>query len=305
MAAPIDLNLIRAFAAVHASGSFSEAAKQLGVPRSSISRAIAALEAELALPLFQRTTRKVTTTAVGAELYERVAPHLQSLTGALVNLPEQSQQVTGTLRVTATVDLGTMVLAEACARFVRRYPDVKVEVELGDRVVDLAREHFDLALRLFARQPKNSSLIGRKVGAVTLQLFASPAYLARCPAPRTRAEVGEHEWVTYAGLEVLSSGRGKRGESGREPRVRGNDMFFQRELLRNGCGLGALPTFMAAEDVASGRLVRVLPEWVLFSSRVLLVHPPHKQLPRKVSAFQELLLELLRQRPISSADHSV
>jgi DNA-binding transcriptional LysR family regulator len=82
-------------------------------------------------------------------------------------------------------------------------------------------------------------------------------------------------------------------------------MFFQRELLRNGCGLGALPTFMAAEDVASGRLVRVLPEWVLFSSRVLLVHPPHKQLPRKVSAFQELLLELLRQRPISPADHSV
>jgi DNA-binding transcriptional LysR family regulator len=279
------------------------------VPRSSISRAVAALEAELTLALFQRTTRKVTTTAVGIELYERVAPQLQSLSGALVNLPEQSQQVTGTLRVTATVDLGTMVLAEACARFVRRHPDVNVEVELGDRVVDLAREHFDLALRLFARQPKNSSLVGRNVGTVTLQLFASPGYLARRPAPRTRAEVSEHEWVTYAGiplpLPLTQPGRGKRRESGTLPRVRGNDMFFQRELLRNGAGLGVLATFMAAEDVANGRLVRVLPDWVLYSSRVLLVHPPHKHLPRKVSAFQELLLELLSQRPISSVKHSV
>lgn len=306
MEAPIDLNLLRVFAAVHASGSFSAAAAALGVPRSTVSRAVAALEARLSLPLFQRTTRKVTTTRVGLELFERVAPQLHGLSSALTNLPEQGQEVSGTLRLTATADLGTMVLAEAIAHFVRRYPETHVEVELTDRVVDLSREGFDLALRLFARQPKSSSLVARKVGTVTLQLFGSPAYLARSPAPRTPQEVSGHEWVTYGTLPLtFTTARGKRRDLTALPRVRGNDMFFQRELLRRGCGLGILPTFMAAEDVANGALVRVLPDWVVFSSSVLLVHPPHKHLPRKVSAFQELLLELLRQRPISPAKHSV
>ena len=298
----MDLNLLRSFAAVHASGSFSAAAAQLGVPRSTVSRAVAALEQQLALVLFQRTTRRVTTTPAGVQLFERVAPQLESLSAALADLPEQGDVVSGTLRVTCTADLGTMVLAEAITRFVRRYPETHVEVELTDRVVDLVRENFDLALRLFVRQPRNSSLVGRKLGKVLLQLFGSPAYLARCPAPRTPAEVSEHEWVTYGTLPLtLETSRGARRAVTALPRVRGNDMFFQRELLRNGCGLGVLPTFMAAEDVASGALVRVLPDWVVFSSNVLLVHPPHKQLPRKVRAFQALLLELLSQRPISPA----
>lgn len=306
MAAPIDLNLLRAFAAVHGKGSFSGAAAELGVPRSTVSRAVAALEERLGAELFQRTTRKVTTTPLGRELFERVAPQLASLSGALASLPEQSSGVSGTLRITATHDLGTMVLAEIVSRYVRRYPDARVEVELTDRLVDFARDNFDLALRLHAKRPKSSSLIARKVGTVVLQLFGSPAYLARHPAPRTPADVSEHAWVTYGSLPLtLTTARGKRRDVTALPRVRGNDMFFQRELLRNGCGLGVLPTFVAAEDVASGALVRVLPDWVVFSSSVLLVHPPHRQLPRKVSAFQELLLDLLAQRPISPAKHSV
>ena len=303
VAAPIDLNLLRAFAAVHASGSFSVAAAKLGVPRSTVSRAIAALEEELGVALFQRTTRRVSTTHVGLKLFDRVAPQLESLSHALTDLPESEDVVSGTLRVTCTADLDTMVLAEAVTRYVRRYPGVRVEVELGDRIVDLVRDDFDLALRLFAKRPKSSSLVGRKVGTVVLQLYGSPAYLARFPAPRTPAEVSEHEWVTYGSLPLtLTTARGARRDvTTAPPRVRGNDMFFQRELLRGGCGLGVLPTFMADADVASGTLLRVLPDWVVFSSSVLLLHPPHKHLPRKVSAFQELLLELLRQRPISAA----
>jgi DNA-binding transcriptional LysR family regulator len=301
----MDLNLLRAFAAVHAHGSFSGAATELGVPRSTVSRAVAALEEQLSTALFQRTTRKVTTTPVGRALFDRVAPQLTSLSRALATLPDESPGVSGTLRITTTHDLGTMVLAEAISRFVRRYPEVRVEVELTDRLVDFTRDDFDLALRLFAKRPPSSSLIGRKVGTVVLQLFGSPAYLARHPAPRTPAEVSEHEWVTYGSLPLtLTTARGKRRNVTARPRVRGNDMFFQRELLRNGCGLGVLPTFVAAEDVASGALVRVLPDWVVFSSSVLLVHPPQRKLPPKVSAFQELLLAMLAQRPISPAKHS-
>ena len=301
MSAPIDLNLLRAFAAVHASGSFSAAAATLGVPRSTLSRAVAALEEQLKLSLFQRTTRKVTTTPVGVSLFERVAPQLDSLAGALVDLPEQTDVPSGTLRLTTTPDLGSVVLTEAVARYLRRYPEVQVELELGARLVYLVREGFDLALRIARARPKSSSLVARKVGDIFLQLYASPSYLARRAAPRTPAEVSEHEWATYDTLPLtLSSQRGKKSVVvAAAPRVRSNDMFFQREALRAGCGLGALPSFLADGDVTSGALVRVLPDWVVFSGSVVLAHPAHRHLPRKVSAFKELLLELLRQRPIS------
>ena len=156
--ATIDLNLLRAFAAVHAAGSFSAAASQLGVPRSTVSRAVAALEEQLKQSLFQRTTRKVTTTPVGVSLFERVAPQLDSLAGALVDLPEGSDAPSGTLRLTATADLGSMVLTEAVARYVRRYPETNVELELTARVVDLVREGFDLALRVATTQLKGCLL---------------------------------------------------------------------------------------------------------------------------------------------------
>jgi DNA-binding transcriptional LysR family regulator len=298
--APIDLNLLRAFAAVHASGSFSAAAVTLGVPRSTVSRAVAALEEQLKLSLFQRTTRKVITTPVGLSLFERVAPQLESLDGALVDLPEQADAPSGTLRITTTPDLGSIVLTEAIARYLRRYPAVQVELELSARVVDLVSEGFDLALRVARTRPKSSSLVARRVGEIVLQLYASPSYLARRPAPRSPAEASLHEWATYDTRPLsLSSSRGAKSVIAPASRVRSNDMFFQREALRAGCGLGALPSFLADADVTSGTLVRVLPDWVVFSSSVVLIHPAHRHLPRKISAFQELLLELLRQRPIS------
>jgi DNA-binding transcriptional LysR family regulator len=300
--APIDLNLLRAFAAVHAAGSFSAAAATLGVPRSTVSRAVAALEEQLKLSLFQRTTRKVTITPVGVSLFERVSPQLDSLAGALVGLPEAAGAPSGLLRITATADLASVVLTEAVARYVRRYPEAQVELVLTARVIDLVREGFDLALRVASKQLRGSSLVGRKVGNVMLQLYASPAYLARRSAPRSPAEVSEHEWTAYDTLPLtLIAARGSRRVVAPAPRVRSNDMFFQREALRAGCGLGVLPSFLADADVTNGTLTRVLPDWVVFSGNVLLVHPAHRHLPRKVGAFQELLLELLRQRPISSA----
>jgi DNA-binding transcriptional LysR family regulator len=175
-----------------------------------------------------------------------------------------------------------------------------VELDLTVRVVDLVREGFDLALRVTTKQPKSSSLVGRKVGSILLSLYASPTYLARRAAPRSPAEASDHEWVVYDTLPLtLVSPRGVKRVVEPSPRVRGNDMFFQREALRAGCGLGVLPSFLADADVANGTLVRVLPDWVAFRGNVLLVHPAQRHVPRKVTAFQQLLQELLRQRPLS------
>lgn len=303
MKAQVDLNLVRAFAAVHLEGSFSAAAARLGVPRSTVSRAVAALEESLGVSLFQRTTRQVAITAAGAALYDRLAPSLESLEAALQELPDRAAAPSGTLRITSTADLGTMILAETIARFTHRYPGVRVEARLTNALVDLVKERFDLALRLLVRAPRDSGLVSRRVGAIALRLYASPSYIARRGAPRTPADLAEHDWVSFpGGSPLVLSGPGEEVSVSPEPRIVGDDMSFQRELLRAGAGIGPVPSFMADADVASGALVRVLPRWNAPRGAVFLAHPSRKHVPARVTAFRDLLVEMLRQRPVLRAD---
>jgi len=305
----IDLNLVRALVAVHETGSFSAAAARLGTPRSTVSRAISALEASLGVRLFHRTTRQVSTSAAGVTLYERVAASLTSLETSLANVPEREEVPSGTLRVTSTVDLGTTVLAEAVARFTARFPSVRVEVYLSNQTVNLVREGVDLALRISRQKMLDSSLIVRRVGTIDLQLYASPGYLARRGTPRLPADLVLHDWVAYRGVthlqltaagELQLAGPKKTGRVVAEARVSCDDMLFAREALKAGAGFGALPSFLADIEVANGTLVRVMPRWVVHTSRVYLVHAGHAHLPRKVTAFRDLVIELLRQRPLST-----
>lgn len=301
--APIDLNLVRAFAAVHRTGSFSRAGEQLGVPRSTVSRAVAELEDALGTALFQRTTRRVATTAAGAALFDRLAPPLDSMAAALADLPRGETEPSGALRITATADLATVVLAEAVTRFTRRYPGTTVDVQLTPAVVDLVRDGVDLALRVAHPRLRGASLVARKVGTVTFQLYASPSYLARRGAPRDPDELAAHDGIAFRGKAALqlSAGSPQRRIAPR-PRVTCDDMFFAREVLRAGGGVGALPSFLADPDVAAGRLVRVLPRWLVTSGHVYLVRPSRKHVPREVTAFSDLVLELLHQRPLSAAE---
>jgi len=304
----IDLNLVRAFVAVHETGSFSGAATRLEMPRSTVSRAISSLEASLGVRLFHRTTRQVSTTSAGVALYQRLAPSLSTLESSLAELPEREEEPSGTLRVTSTVDLGTTVLAEAVARYTARYRSARVEVYLSNSVVNLVRDGFDLALRISVRRMRDSTMVVRRVGSITLQLYASPSYLVRRGTPRIPGDLLEHDLVSYRGamyLQVTGDGELQLRESppkGRinsEPRVLCDDMFFVREALKSGAGFGAIPSFLGDAEVANGTLVRVMPRWAAHTSRVYLVHAGHKHLPPKLTAFRDIVVELLRQRPLS------
>jgi DNA-binding transcriptional LysR family regulator len=297
--APIDLNRLHAFAAVHSGGSFSAAAARLGVPRSTVSRAVAALEESLDVRLFARTTRQVKTTAAGLALYDRVAPSLSSLETSLRELPRQQESPAGLLRITTTADLGTIVLAEAVSRYVARYPATQVELHFGHELVDLVKDGFDLALRFLARPARSSTLVARKVGTVFVQLYAAPAYLARRQPPHSPAELRDYDWVSFTGSRGMVELVRHRDLRAVKARVTCHDPFFAREVLRTGGGIGALPSFLADGDVAAGTLVRVLPRWLLRTGTVLMVQPSRQHVPRKVTAFAELLLEMLRQRPMA------
>jgi DNA-binding transcriptional LysR family regulator len=304
--ATIDLNLLRAFTLVYEAGSFSVAAERLRVPRSTVSRAIAALEESRGTLLFHRTTRKVGPTAEGTQLYDRVRPSLGALLASLAELPERvdaNAVPSGLLRITSTADVGALVLPEVTSRFVLRYPDVRVEARFSNQLVDLARDGFDLALRVSPGRLKGTSLVARKVGEVVFGIYASPSYLARRGSPKATDDLLSLDWIGFAGTPPLlfrRSGIPERVVDVR-PRVVADDMAFLRETLKQGAGLGFLPSFVADAELAAGTLVRVLPKLVAPAGSVYLVRSNAKHVPRRVTAFSELLVETLRRRPLSFA----
>lgn len=296
-----DLNQLAVFVAVARAGSFSGAARALGLPKSSISRAIAGLEGDMGVRLLHRTTRQVSLSTTGRALFERAAMPLAQLRASLGDLPELEDEPSGDLRVTAPVDTGTAILADVVARFTARYPAVRVDMWLTNRVVDIVGEGFDVAFRIWTRgRLKDSSLHAQKATDLAVQLFASPSYLARRGTPRAPADLADHDWVHYRGSPRIELADG--GESAvvsGKTRVVFDDMFFGREVLRGGVGIGMLPAFLADGDVAAGTLVRVLPRWQLSGGAIWIVSPGGKHAPRKTQAFRHFALEALRSRPLS------
>ncbi|HET7788287.1 MAG TPA: LysR substrate-binding domain-containing protein [Myxococcales bacterium] len=311
----MDLNLLPLFEAVARTASFSSAARELRMPKSSVSRGIARLEAELGVQLFFRTTRRVTVSAAGKELYDRVAPLLGSVKTALGELPERAEQPAGELRVTAPVDLGVLFLAEVVTRFTARYPAVSVFMNLTGRPVDLVAEGFDVALRVAPRLA-DSTLVARKAAPMWVGLFASPLYLARRGTPRDERDLAAHDWVAFRGqgtprgrapeMEERASpatGGGREAGASGEGRARivCDDLLFARDVLRSGAGVGLLPAFVAEADLAAGTLVHVLPRYHRLAGHLYVVSPSVRHVPAKVTAFRDLVLELLRARPLGPA----
>ncbi|WNG38824.1 LysR family transcriptional regulator [Archangium violaceum] len=292
----MDLNLLGLFVAVAETGSFSEAARKLGLPKSSVSRGVASLEASVGAQLLHRTTRHVSLSTAGAALYERAAPLLASLREAVGTLPEREEAPSGKLRITAPNDMGATFLPEVIARFTARYPSVSVDCRLTNLNVDLVAEGFDLALRASGAKLADSSLMVRRLGAIDVQLFASPTYLARRGTPRTPEDLAHHDFVAFRGLKYLS----ELGLSEKNARVLADDMLFMRETVKAGVGIASLPTFLAQADVTSGQLVRVLPRYTQRSTTFVLLYPRTQHVPRKVSAFRDFLLDFLGGRPLSA-----
>ena len=286
----VALDLLQAFVAVAETSSFSTAAERLGTSKATVSRAIARLEEGVGAELVHRTTRQVALSTAGTALYERVAPHLTALRQSVCSLPELEEAPSGELRITAPVDVGATLLPEVVARFSLRFPAVRVDAYITNRVVDLVREGFDLAIRAAGPKLKDSSLTVRQLAKVEAQLFASPTYIARRGQPREAGD-SSHDWVLFR-KNVLDMPL-------RQARVVCDDFFFLRETLRAGAGIGPLPTFLAEPLVASGELVRVLPSYSTGGGNFVLLYPAARKVARKVTAFRDVLIEMLRLRPIA------
>ena len=299
----VDLNLLSIFAAVARTSSFSAAAKQLGMPKSSVSRGIAGLELAMGVRLVNRTTRHVALSTAGVALHERVSPQLTALIHSLGALPELEEQPSGKLRITALADFASTVLAEIVARFIARHPAVEIELHLTTRLVDLVAEGFDLAFRNTRQRLRDSSLRARHLGSLAMQVFAAPSYLARRGSPRSPADLAGHDWVVYPGLGSLElESAGVKVSVDPHGRIVCDDMPFVRAATAAGAGLGLLPTLLAEADVATGALVRVLPRWTISTGHLWMVSTAVKHAPRKVTAFRDFVIESLRAHPLALLD---
>lgn len=293
MAETISLDLLDQFVAVAETGSFSAAATRLGVTKGTVSRAIARLEESIGSELVHRTTRKVALSTAGQALLERSAPHLAALRRSVCTLPELEEQPSGTLKITAPTDVGIELLPEVVAGFALRHPAIQIDAHVTNRVVDLGGEGFDLAIRAVPKYPlRDSAMVARPIGASEFQFFAAPSYVARRGQPRESGDP-DHDWVMLRQLRKTPAAKPIK------PRIVADDLFFLREVMKAGVGVGLLPVYLAEPYVRTGHLVRVLPHHRLRGQGQLVVmYPSARRVPRKVSAFRDYLLQALANRPL-------
>lgn len=257
----VDLNRIEAFVQVMDAGSFTAAARLLGQPKSSLSRAVSKLERELGVVLLQRTTRKLAITEAGQLYLERARAALGILAETREQLLDSSRQPRGVVRFTAPMDDSTLMLSSVLADFVRVYPGIHVECTFTQRRVDLIAEGIDLALR--AGTFDDVSLAGKRLGDTPRGLFASPEYLAAHGHPRRLAQLSAHDCVLFRGVRGKSRWtlEGKRGKEAVEVRgpISVDDLSSAFQLVLQGVGIGFLPLMYGQRELPKGRLVRVLP----------------------------------------------
>ncbi|MBW2460009.1 MAG: LysR family transcriptional regulator [Deltaproteobacteria bacterium] len=289
MRGTVDLALVPAFVEVVRQGSFTKAAKALGLPKSTVSRHVTKLEEGLGAPLLVRTTRSLRLTEEGDVFYARVSTAIESVEEAARAVASQHEVPRGLLRISVPSDYDRM--GPVLASFVARYPEVSVEVNVSGEQVDLVAEGYDLAIR--AGRLADSSLIARKITTVEFQLFASLEYLAAHGEPRTVADLATHDCVLFKGRHGAARWT-LEGPDGAEDvdvggRVSVDDLVFVRAAVVAGLGVGFVPSGFFSED--QGVVRRVLPAYGRSFGAVYVVYPGSRHVPAKVRAFRDHVLE--------------
>ena len=290
---------MRAFVGVVESGSFVGAADALGMSKPSVSRYVGDLEARLGIRLLQRTTRKLSLTEEGEVFHARCKELLANVDEAEAEITSHRGEVAGQLKLSVPVNFGELHLAPLWGQFMARHPKVTLDVSLSDRTVDLVEEGFDAAVRIARLQA--SSLISRKLTSTRLVLCASPKYLKRHGMPRHPDELATHSTLNYT---LLATGDNWEfdGPKGRvvarvTPRFRTNSGSTCVAAALQHLGIILQPTFLVAQDLQSGALVEVLPQYRPSQIGVYVVYPTRKHVPPKVRMLVEFLVAAFRDKP--------
>ena len=284
---------MQTFAAVVDAGSFVGAADALEMSKPAVSRYVGELEARLGLRLLHRTTRKLSLTEEGEVFYARCKELLFGIDEAEAEITSRSGQAVGLVKINAPVTFGILHLAALWGEFKAQHPKVLLDVTLADRVVDLVEEGFDIAIRI-ARLP-SSSLISRKLATTRMVLCASPAYLQRAGTPRHPAELAGHAVLAYSYWSTRDEwqfeGPGGTVAVTTQPCLRTNNGDTCRAGALQHQGIVLQPTFLVGEDLRSGALVELMPEFRSIELGIHALYPTRKHVSPKVRLLLDFLVE--------------
>lgn len=291
----MDMAQLRIFVRVARRGSFAAAARDLDMDASAVSRAVAALEAELDARLMHRTTRTMSLTEAGLAYLARVEPILDELDRARDEVASARSEPVGTLRLTASVAFGEACLMPLLPEMRVRFPRLKLDLILTDANLDLAAERIDIALRL--APDVRGDVIGVKLFATRYRVVASPDYCTRQGAPRTPQEVGEHTAIVFGLPDFrprwLFRSDGRVEEVAVRADIAISSGLAIRQAARDGLGLALLPDWLVGPDLAAGRLMDLFPEHDVtatsFDTAAWLIYASRRYIPKKVRLMTKFL----------------
>jgi DNA-binding transcriptional LysR family regulator len=282
------------FIAVVEAGSFVAAAEKLRISKSVASRIVQDLEGRLGGRLLNRTTRRLSLTDIGEAYFQRCTHIIEEIAVAEGAVGKDRETVIGVLKVSAPLTFGTLHLAQHWEGFLHRHPLVELDLTLLDRRVDLVGEGYDLAIRI-APQQEDSSLVSRKLASSRMVICAAPQYLEKYGIPRTLDEISKHEFIGYSYLPTGDVWKVKQNDSIEgvkiRPRLRVNNGDTCRTAALQGLGITVQPSFIVGNDLATGKLIEILPEWHAEERGIYAVYPTRQHLPGKVRALVDYLAD--------------
>ncbi|MES2152031.1 MAG: LysR family transcriptional regulator [Pseudomonadota bacterium] len=292
----VEPNDLLLFARIVEAGSFSLAAQRVDLPKSTVSRRIALLEAKLGERLLQRTTRKLMLTEFGASLLEHARKVVEEVEAAGALVQHRQLAPSGRLRISMPGDFANLGMNQVLSAFMARYPAITLELDLSPRRVDLVSENFDIAIRM-GDLPDDSSLAARRVVRERMGLYAAPSYIARRGQPGHPDELIGHDLLCIlsrnGGAQRWELSRGKlRWERELPARLTANSPDLLARIAVSGAGIAASSDLFADAYLASGELVRVLPEWELPPATGWAVFPGRRLMPAKTRVFLDMMAEL-------------
>lgn len=286
----IDLNALTIFDAVVEAGSFTAAADRLGVAKAKISVQINRLERQLGISLFTRTTRQMALTDAGRHLHEHCQPLLAELHEALTQVGSEHGELTGLLRVAASVSHAAQSVAPAVAGFAALHPGLRIDLRTSDKISDLVADGIDLSFRM--GWLRDSSQRAIKLGEFQQFMLAAPSYLKKHGMPKRPEDLVQHEWIALSLLPTpltwkMTDAKGYTQTVHMKSRLQVDSPNALLALLQNGAGISVMEEMSAQSALSAGKLMRVLPAYTLASGGLYAVLPPGRHIPAKVRAFIE------------------
>ncbi|MCK5425260.1 MAG: LysR family transcriptional regulator [Emcibacter sp.] len=293
-----------AFVRIIDAGSISQAANQLGVVKSAISRRLVDLEVRLGAQLLNRTTRKSSLTEAGRKYYERSVQILADVAEINATTSNAKTDLSGTFKISVPLSFGLLHMSAAINEFAALHPGLIIHMDFNDRKVDLVEEGYDVAIRI--AELKDSSLMARKIAPVHRMLCASPDYIARMGNPEKPTDLKNHHMLHYTNAQNATLhfiGPDKRKHSINLPaKMVANNGDFLKSAAKDGHGIILTPTFIVWKEIASGELITVMNDYPCLSLNAYVVYPQTRHLSQKVRLFIDYLVDKFGGEPYWDKD---